>query len=79
MAVVDALDDAAVNDHVGAEVDQGGTVDVCFNLISRGDVQGTPLLEMDVEDFMRPISVGARSDFITARAAARHMVRQRSA
>jgi NAD(P)-dependent dehydrogenase (short-subunit alcohol dehydrogenase family) len=33
---------------------------------------------MDVEDFMRPISVGARSDFVTARAAARHMVRQRS-
>jgi enoyl-[acyl-carrier-protein] reductase (NADH) len=26
---------------------------------------------MDVEDFMRPISVGARSDFVTARAAAR--------
>jgi NADP-dependent 3-hydroxy acid dehydrogenase YdfG len=26
VAVVDALDDAAVNDHVGAVVDQGGTV-----------------------------------------------------
>jgi hypothetical protein len=50
-----------------------GTVDVRFNLISRGDLQGTPLLEMDVEDFMRPISVGARSDFVTARAAARHI------
>jgi NAD(P)-dependent dehydrogenase (short-subunit alcohol dehydrogenase family) len=49
------------------------TVDVRFNLISRGDLQGTPLLEMDVEDFMRPISVGARSDFVTARAAARHI------
>jgi NADP-dependent 3-hydroxy acid dehydrogenase YdfG len=27
VAVVDALDDAAVNDHVQAVVDQGGTVD----------------------------------------------------
>jgi NAD(P)-dependent dehydrogenase (short-subunit alcohol dehydrogenase family) len=73
VAGVDALDDAAVNEHVQAVVDQGGTVDVRFNLISRGDLQGTPLLEMDVEDFMPPISVGARSDFVTARAAARHI------
>ncbi len=78
VAVVDALDDAAVTDHVQAVVDEAGRVDVSFNLVSRGDVQGTPLLDMDVDDFMRPISAGARSDFITARAAARHMVRQGS-
>jgi hypothetical protein len=30
VAVVAALDDAAVNGHVQAVVDQGGTVDVCF-------------------------------------------------
>ena len=78
VAVVDALDDAAVGAHVQDVVDQAGRVDVCFNLVSRGDVQGTPLLDMDVDDFMQPISAGARSNFITSRAAARHMVGQGS-
>ncbi len=77
-AVVDALDEQAVEDHVRGVVEQAGSVDVSFNLISRGDVQGTPLLEMDLEDFLAPIDTGARSNFITARAAARPMVRQRS-
>jgi NAD(P)-dependent dehydrogenase (short-subunit alcohol dehydrogenase family) len=77
-AVLDALDEQAVNAHVQAVVDQAGSVDVSFNLISRGDVQGTPLLEMDVADFLQPIHAGARSNFITARAAARQMAGQGS-
>jgi NAD(P)-dependent dehydrogenase (short-subunit alcohol dehydrogenase family) len=77
-AALDALDEDAVSAHVQSVVDQAGSVDVSFNLTSRGDVQGTPLLDMDVEDFLAPIDTGARSNFITARAAARHMVRQGS-
>ena len=76
VAVLDALDEAAVDEHVAAVADRAGSVDVSFNLISRGDVQGTPLLDMDVEDYLRPIAVGTRSNFITMRAAARQMVRQ---
>ncbi len=78
VAVVDALDEAAVTEHAQSVVNQAGHIDVSFNLISRGDVQGTPLLDMDVEDFLRPISAGARSSFVTARAAARHMVERGS-
>jgi NAD(P)-dependent dehydrogenase (short-subunit alcohol dehydrogenase family) len=77
-AVLDALDEQAVDNHVQAVVEQAGSIDVSFNLISRGDMQGTPLLKMDLEDFMQPIDTGARSNFITARAAARPMVRQGS-
>jgi NAD(P)-dependent dehydrogenase (short-subunit alcohol dehydrogenase family) len=77
-AVLDALDEQAVNEQLQSVVDRAGSVDMSFNLISRGDVQGQPLLEMDVEDFLQPIYAGARSNFITARAAARHMVRQGS-
>src|SRR4051794_39238213 len=40
-AVVDALDERAVDEHVRAVVAQTGRVDVSFNLTSRGDVQGT--------------------------------------
>src|SRR5437868_9473206 len=78
VAVVDALDERVVEEHAQSVVDQAGQIDVSINLVSRDDIQGTPLLEMDVDDFLRPITTGARSNFITARAAARHMVRQGS-
>ena len=78
VAVVDALDEHAVEEHAGAVVAQAGGIDVSFNLTSRGDVQGTRLLDMAVDDFLRPLTTGARSNFITARAAARHMVQRGS-
>jgi NAD(P)-dependent dehydrogenase (short-subunit alcohol dehydrogenase family) len=77
-AVVDALDEQAVEQHARSVVDRAGSIDVSFNLTSRGDVQGTRLLEMDVDDFLCPTTTGLRSNFITARAAARHMVQRGS-
>ena len=77
-AAVDALDEDAVQRHIQSVIDQVGAIDVCFNLTSRGDVQGTRLLDMDVEDFLRPTVVGLRSNFITARAVAKHMVERGS-
>jgi 3-oxoacyl-[acyl-carrier protein] reductase len=41
-------------------------------------VQGTPLVEMSVEDYTDPVVSTVRSTFLTARAAARHMSSQRS-
>src|SRR6266508_3938562 len=69
VAVVDALDEQAVDAHARAVAAQAGSIDVSFNLISRGDVQGTPLLDMRVDDFLCPITTGVRSNYITARAA----------
>lgn len=60
-------------DRVAAEA---GHIDVCFKLISHGDVHGTPLIDMDVEDFIRPIDSIARSTFLTSQATARHMAEQ---
>jgi NAD(P)-dependent dehydrogenase (short-subunit alcohol dehydrogenase family) len=77
-AVLDALDEQAVENHAREVVEQAGSIDVSFNLTSRGDVQGTPLLEMTLEDFMAPVATGMRSNFITARACARAMVSQGS-
>lgn len=73
VAVVDALDEAAVTAHADAVAASGG-IDVSFNLILRGDVQGRPLIDMDVDDLARPVENGLRTNFVTARAAARHMV-----
>src|SRR5579859_3792037 len=78
VAVVDALNEPAVEAHARSVADQTGGIDVSFNLTTRGDVQGTRLLEMDVDDFLRPTITGLRSNFITARAASRHMVRRGS-
>jgi len=74
-AVVDALDERRVEELVGAVVERAGRLDVSFNLISLGDVQ-RPLAELSLEDFLRPVETAMRSHFLTARAAARHMVRQ---
>lgn len=78
VAVFDALDERAVDEHAQSVVSQAGSIDVSFNLITRGDVQGIPLVEMTTADFTRAITNGITSTFITARAAARQMIRQSS-
>ncbi|MBJ7601993.1 MAG: SDR family oxidoreductase [Candidatus Dormibacteraeota bacterium] len=75
---VDALDERAVDEHADAVAAAAGGIDIVFNLISHGDVQGTPLAEMALEDFERPIRTAVRTMFLTSRAAARHMIKQGS-
>jgi NAD(P)-dependent dehydrogenase (short-subunit alcohol dehydrogenase family) len=77
-AVVDALDQRAVDEHADAVAERAGGIDVSFNAISHGDVHGLPLLQMPFEDFARPISTAMRAQFLTTRAAARHMTGQGS-
>jgi NAD(P)-dependent dehydrogenase (short-subunit alcohol dehydrogenase family) len=77
-AQVDALDEAAVDEHADAVAAEAGRIDITCNAISYGDVQGTPLAEMSLADFERPIVTATRTMFLTTRAAARHMIRQRS-
>jgi len=78
VAVIDALDEKAVETHIAGVVKRAGTLDVSFNLMTRGDVQGQPLLQMSADDFTRPVVNGLTGNFITARAAARQMVSQGS-
>ena len=78
VAVVDALDEQAVDAHVRAVAAEAGSVDVSFNLITRGDVQGTPLVDMTTDDLLRAVVTGLQSSFLTARAAARRMIAQGS-
>jgi 3-oxoacyl-[acyl-carrier protein] reductase len=77
-AQVDALDEKAVDEHADAVAKRAGSIDISFNLISVDDVQGTPLVEMTLEEFERPILKAVRSQFLTSRAAARHMIKQES-
>jgi NAD(P)-dependent dehydrogenase (short-subunit alcohol dehydrogenase family) len=78
VAAFDALDESAVQAHVERVVAEHGSVDVTLNLIRRGDVQGTPLVDMTADQLLEAVDVGLRSNFITSRAAARHMSKQGS-
>jgi NAD(P)-dependent dehydrogenase (short-subunit alcohol dehydrogenase family) len=72
-AVFDATDERAVTEHLDSIE---GRIDVSFNLITRGDVQQIPLVDMSVEDMLQATITGLTSNFITARAAARRMIAQ---
>jgi NAD(P)-dependent dehydrogenase (short-subunit alcohol dehydrogenase family) len=77
IAQLDAMDQKAVNDHVEFLASKEGSVDISFNLIGLQDTQDMPLVDMKLEDFVRPISIAMTTHFITATAAARVMMKQR--
>ena len=80
-AQVDALDERAVEKHLGDVVKKAGGIDVSFNaigLIPQQGIQGIPLTELSVESFLLPIMTYARAHFVTAAAAGRRMIEQRS-
>jgi 3-oxoacyl-[acyl-carrier protein] reductase len=77
-AQIDALDEEAVDAHADAVAERAGGIDVSFNAIGHGDVHGPPLMEMPFDDFLHPITNAMRAQFLTARAAARHMIKQGS-
>lgn len=78
VAVVDALDERAVDEHAERVAREAGGIDVSFNLITHPSVHGTPMVEMDLEDYAVSVTTAVRTTFLTARAAARHMVRRGS-
>jgi 3-oxoacyl-[acyl-carrier protein] reductase len=57
---------------------RAGTLDISFNAISLKDQQDVPLIEMALADFVRPVTIAMETQFITATAAGRIMVKQRS-
>lgn len=79
-AVVDAMDELAVQGHLDDVVEEAGTVDISFNAIGipQLGMQGIPLTDLSVESFALPIATYPLAHFVTARAAARHMIKQRS-
>ncbi len=75
VAQVDVLDRAAVAQHADAVAARGG-IDICFNATSNEDVQGTPLLAMQFEEFLRPVTKAVTAHFNIAIAVGRHMTRR---
>ena len=78
VAVLDVLDGEAVDEHAAAVVSEAGTIDATFLAINRGDVQGTPMVDLTDEQLTRAPTTGLLAMHHMARAAARHMTTQGS-
>jgi 3-oxoacyl-[acyl-carrier protein] reductase len=77
-AEVDALNEKAVKDYVNKLVAKAGMLDISFSAISLKDTQGSPLVDMSLADFLRPVTIAMQSQFLTATAAGRVMMKQGS-
>jgi NAD(P)-dependent dehydrogenase (short-subunit alcohol dehydrogenase family) len=81
VAVVDTEDPTAVDAYVDGIAAHGGSIDIVFNLIGPRLNQyggGKSAAQLSVDEFMAPLATLVKSQFITSRAAARHMLEQRS-
>jgi NAD(P)-dependent dehydrogenase (short-subunit alcohol dehydrogenase family) len=74
-AEVDATEEGAIERHLDSVLAQAGRLDVSVNEsgIAQPGIQGIPLVDITLEAFLRPVDHYLRSNFLTARAAARRM------
>ena len=77
-AELDALNGPAIEEHLNQVINKEGRIDISFNAIGlpQKGIQGISLTELSVESFSLPITTYTTSHFLTARAAARHMIKQ---
>src|SRR5262249_19710317 len=79
VAVVDALNAQAVDEYID-RVEGFGKIDIEFNAVGPPAADygsGKPALQLSVDEFMVPLTTIVKSQFITARSVARHMVKRR--
>lgn len=72
-ARVDVLDQRAVDEHAAGVAAAAGGIDIALNAVSFPHDQGTPLADLTLEEFMRPVDGFLRAQFLTSKAVARHM------
>src|SRR5215831_12244024 len=80
-AVVDTLDDGAVNHYISSIVNETGKIDITLDAagpLAKEYGNTKMAVDLPIEEFMMPLETMVRSRFITARAAARQMIRQRT-
>lgn len=74
-AEVDALNEKAITKHLNDVNSKFGSIDISFNAVGLRNttLQGVALVDLDVDQFMAPILSHVQSNFLTAKAAGRHM------
>ncbi len=78
VALVDALEEKAIGSHLEKIVKQKGKIDISFNAIGVRVVQNIPLVDISVDDFIGPVTNMMKSQFLTATAAGKIMMKQGS-
>jgi 3-oxoacyl-[acyl-carrier protein] reductase len=78
VGLVDALDAKAIKHYLETAVSNAVTIDISFSAVDYQVVQNMPLVDMDEDDFVRPVTIAMRVHFLTATAAAKVMMKQRS-
>jgi 3-oxoacyl-[acyl-carrier protein] reductase len=78
VANVDALDEDAIEQYTADVAREAGRIDVIFNAVGFRVLQGVPLVDLKRDDFISPIVTWTTTQFLTSRAAARHMAQRRS-
>jgi len=80
-AVIDTLDDASTDQYIDGIVKQAGRIDIVLDAagpLAKEYGNGKNAVNLPIEEFMMPLATMVRSRFITARAAARHMIKWHS-
>jgi len=78
---VDTLDDGAGNQYIDGIVKQTGKIDIVLDAsgpLAQQYGNGKLAVDLPIDQFMIPLDTMVRSRFVTARAAASHMVKQHS-
>lgn len=78
IAVVDAMDQDAVDAHADAVAAEAGGIDIALNAVGFDHVQGLAIGDTTLADYLHPVTGYLQTNFVTAKAAARHMVRRGS-
>ncbi len=74
----DAMDEKEINDHLESVVQKASKVDISFNAIGIDVIMNIPLVDISAGDFVGPITRTMQTRFLTAKAAAKIMMKQRS-
>jgi NAD(P)-dependent dehydrogenase (short-subunit alcohol dehydrogenase family) len=76
-ATFDVFDQDAANAHAAAIAAKAGGIDIALNAVGFEHDQGTTIDALSPDDFMLPINQFLRAQFITTKAAAAHMGKER--
>jgi len=80
-AAIDTFDDAAVNQYIDGIVKRTSKIDIILDAagpLAKEYGNGKLAVDLPIDQFMVPLQTMVKSRFVTARTAARHMIKQHS-
>jgi 3-oxoacyl-[acyl-carrier protein] reductase len=75
---VDAMDEKAIYSYLDGVIRKAGSIDISYCAIDLQVIQNMPLVDMGADDFVRPVTIAMRSQFLTSTAAGKQMMKQGS-